>query len=53
MRITIRHKLHENIERLSLFWGYKTAGIFQNETEVKSYTNEHGESLQPNAKVMK
>ena len=37
-------------ESLSQFWGYKTAGIFQNETEVKSYTNEHGESLQPNAK---
>lgn len=37
-------------ESLSQFLGYKTAGIFQNETEVKSYTNEHGESLQPNAK---
>lgn len=37
-------------ESLSQFWGYKTAGIFQNETEVKLYTNEHGESLQPNAK---
>lgn len=37
-------------ESLSQFWGYKTAGIFHNETEVKSYTNEHGESLQPNAK---
>lgn len=37
-------------ESLSQFWGYKTAGIFQNETEVKSYTNEHGESLQPSAK---
>ena len=37
-------------ESLSQFWGYKTAGIFQNETEVKSYTNEHGEALQPNAK---
>lgn len=37
-------------ESLSQFWGYKTAGIFQNETEVKSYTNEHGESLQSNAK---
>ncbi len=36
-------------ESLSQFWGYKTAGIFQNETEVKSYTNEHGKSLQPNA----
>ena len=36
-------------ESLSQFYGYKTAGIFQNETEVKSYTNEHGTALQPNA----
>ena len=36
-------------ESLSQFWGYQTDGIFQNETEVKSYTNEHGKALQPNA----
>ena len=27
MRITIRHKLHENIERLSLFWGWRKANL--------------------------
>jgi len=36
-------------ESLSLFYGYKTDGIFQNETEVKSHTGQHGEVLQPNA----
>ena len=37
-------------ESLSQFYGYVTDGIFQNATEVKSYTNEHGTALQPNAK---
>jgi hypothetical protein len=27
MRIAIRHKLHENIERLSLFWGWRKAKL--------------------------
>lgn len=31
------------------FYGYKTAGIFQNEAEVQSYTNAEGKLLQPNA----
>ena len=35
---------------ISQFYGYKTDGLFQNETEVMSYTNEHGVPLQPNAK---
>jgi len=34
---------------LSQFYGYTVDGIFQNETEVTSYTNEYGEALQPNA----
>lgn len=32
------------------FFGYKTNGIFQNETEVNSYTDEFGNILQPQAK---
>ncbi len=32
------------------FYGYKTAGIFQNEAEVKAWVNDRGEMLQPNAK---
>jgi len=34
---------------LSQFYGYTVDGIFQNQTEVTSYTNEYGEALQPNA----
>jgi TonB-linked outer membrane protein, SusC/RagA family len=33
---------------IGYFWGYKTAGIFQNEAEVQSYINK-GKVLQPNA----
>lgn len=33
---------------IGFFWGYKTAGVFQNEAEVQSYTNK-GKVLQPNA----
>ncbi len=40
---------NEEGHELSQFYGYVTDGLFQNETEVKSYTNEHGEALQPNA----
>ncbi|MCR5697106.1 MAG: TonB-dependent receptor [Marinilabiliaceae bacterium] len=32
------------------FYGFKTAGLFQNETEVRSYTNEYGEFLQQYAR---
>ncbi|MBP1676457.1 MAG: TonB-dependent receptor [Bacteroidetes bacterium] len=35
-------------EPVGYFWGYKTAGIFQNEEEVSSYTNK-GKVLQPTA----
>ena len=31
------------------FYGYKTAGIFQNYDEINSYVNAQGELLQPNA----
>lgn len=31
------------------FYGYKTAGIFQNADQVKSHVNSKGELLQPNA----
>ena len=34
---------------LSQFYGYVADGLFQNETEVKSYTNQYGEAMQPNA----
>ena len=36
-------------ELISQFYGYTVDGIFQNETEVRSYTNEHGTLMQPNA----
>lgn len=31
------------------FYGYSTAGIFQNQAEVDAYTNESGAAIQPNA----
>lgn len=31
------------------FFGYQTAGIFQNQAEVDAYTNESGGAIQPNA----
>ena len=34
---------------IGYFWGYKTAGIFQNEADVASYTDKKGHVLQPNA----
>lgn len=40
---------NESDAEISRFYGYKTVGIFQNWEEVNSYTNEHGERLQPNA----
>lgn len=32
------------------FYGYKTAGIFQNQAEINAYTNSTGIVIQPNAK---
>ena len=40
---------NESDAEISRFYGYQTAGIFQNWEEVASYTNEHGELLQPKA----
>lgn len=34
---------------IGYFWGYKTAGVFQNEAEVKAYQNSAGELIQPDA----
>lgn len=34
---------------ISQFYGYTVDGIFQNETEVRSYTSQYGELMQPNA----
>ncbi|WP_278985108.1 SusC/RagA family TonB-linked outer membrane protein [Segatella bryantii] len=34
---------------ISQFYGYVVDGLFQNQTEVTSYTNEYGEAMQPNA----
>ena len=35
---------------ISYFWGYKTDGIFQNQTEIYQHINRDGEVLQRNAK---
>ena len=40
----------ENGEPFPFFYGYKTAGIFQNQNEIDSYVNADGAKLQPNAK---
>ena len=39
----------ENGKPFHFFYGYKTAGIFQNTDEVKAYKNDKGELLQPTA----
>lgn len=39
----------ENGEPFPFFYGYKTAGIFQNMDEVRAYTNASGAMIQPNA----
>lgn len=39
----------ENGKPFPYFYGYKTAGIFQNVAEVNAYTNSKGELLQPTA----
>ena len=39
----------ENGEVYPFFYGYKTAGIFQNQAQVDAYVNSKGEKLQPNA----
>jgi len=39
----------ENGQPFPFFYGYKTAGIFQNDAEVSAYTNKDGGLIQPNA----
>lgn len=40
---------NEENKPISQFYGYVVDGLFQNQTEVTSYTNEHGKAMQPNA----
>jgi tonB-linked outer membrane protein, susC/ragA family len=40
---------NEERKLISQFYGYVVDGIFQNKTEVTSYTDEHGTPMQPNA----
>lgn len=35
---------------IGFFWGYKTAGIFQNQDEINAHVGPDGELLQPNAR---
>ncbi|SFD17139.1 SusC/RagA family TonB-linked outer membrane protein [Algibacter pectinivorans] len=44
-------KITELGEVVGLFQGYKTDGIFQNQTELNSHTSENGKVVQPNAQV--
>jgi len=37
-------------ESVSSFYGYKTGGIFQNQSEVNNYKDKNGNLMQPNAK---
>jgi len=36
-------------EPIAFFWGYKTAGVFQNQAEINAYQKD-GQLIQPNAK---
>ena len=44
-------KITEEGETVGLFYGFKTDGIFQNQTEINSHTSENGALIQPNAQV--
>ncbi|QCW99532.1 TonB-dependent receptor [Aggregatimonas sangjinii] len=44
-------KITEEGGRVGLFYGFKTDGIFQNQTELNSHTSEDGTIIQPNAQV--
>ena len=44
-------KITELDEVVGLFQGYKTDGIFQNQTELNSHTSEDGTIIQPNAQI--
>lgn len=34
---------------LGYFWGYKTNGVFQNQSQIDNYVNSKGEKIMPNA----
>lgn len=34
---------------IAFFWGYETAGVFQNEEEIQNHVNSEGELIQPDA----
>lgn len=40
---------NEEGKEISQFYGYVADGLFQNQTEVNSHTNQYGDLLQPNA----
>lgn len=40
----------QNGKPFPYFYGYKTAGIFQNQAEIAAYTDKDGKMIQPNAK---
>lgn len=35
---------------MSYFWGYKTLGIFQNQSEIDNWVNSEGKQIQPDAR---
>lgn len=43
-------KITEQGETVGLFYGFKTDGIFQNQTEINAHSSENGSIIQPNAK---
>lgn len=43
-------KLTELDQSVGLFYGYKTLGIFQDQTDINSHSTENGTIIQPNAK---
>ncbi|NER17869.1 SusC/RagA family TonB-linked outer membrane protein [Spongiivirga citrea] len=44
-------KITEEGGRVGLFYGFKTDGIFQSQTELNSHTSDDGTIIQPNAQV--
>lgn len=43
-------KITEVGQTVGLFYGFETAGLFQNQTEINAHSSENGALLQPNAK---
>jgi TonB-dependent starch-binding outer membrane protein SusC len=44
-------KISELGQTVGLFYGFKTDGIFQNQTELNSHTSDNGTVIQPDARV--